>query len=53
MSNCYMKVRAGIYVRISEDGEGRRAGVKRQDGDCRRICAERGWEVVAGQPEAT
>ena len=37
---------AGIYVRISDDGEGSRAGVKRQVEDCERICAERGWGVA-------
>ena len=37
---------AGIYLRISDDGEGSRAGVKRQLEDCQRICDERGWQVA-------
>lgn len=39
-------VMAGIYLRISDDPQGRRAGVKRQEDDCRRICADRGWAVI-------
>jgi len=42
-----MALRAGIYLRISDDTQGLRAGVKRQEADCREICARKGW-VVAG-----
>src|SRR5439155_15264480 len=37
---------AAIYVRISRDREGVRAGVKRQREDCERLCRDRGWQVV-------
>lgn len=36
-----------MYVRISEDRAGKRAGVERQLADCRQWCAGRGWEVVS------
>jgi DNA invertase Pin-like site-specific DNA recombinase len=39
-------MRAGVYCRISRDPEGLRAGVTRQEQDCRRHCEERGWEVA-------
>jgi site-specific DNA recombinase len=37
---------AVIYSRISHDPEGRQAGVERQEQDCRRLAAERGWVVL-------
>lgn len=37
---------AGIYVRISDDTEGLRAGVRRQVEDCRELCELLGWRVV-------
>lgn len=36
-----------IYCRISDDREGRRAGVERQEKDCRHRAEKLGWEVVA------
>jgi site-specific DNA recombinase len=36
---------AGIYVRISQDRDGRALGVTRQEEDCRALCARRGWAV--------
>lgn len=43
-------VRAAVYCRISSDkekSEGLTAlGVKRQEADCRKLCADRGWTVV-------
>lgn len=41
-----MTIRAGIYCRISRDGEGERLGVKRQRKDCLAIAKNRGWTVV-------
>ena len=41
-----MTRRAGIYVRISDDTEGLRAGVRRQREDCVAICERLGWEPV-------
>lgn len=38
--------RAAIYARISKDTEDTRLGVERQEEDCRKICADRGWEVA-------
>jgi len=35
----------GIYARISDDAEGTRLGVKRQEQDCRSIARVRGWSV--------
>ena len=35
-----------IYVRISRDPEGLRAGVERQRVDCLRFCEERRWSVL-------
>jgi site-specific DNA recombinase len=40
------KTRAGIYVRISSDPLGRRAGVERQRQDCLELCERRLWDVV-------
>jgi DNA invertase Pin-like site-specific DNA recombinase len=39
-------MRAAIYVRISSDPTGKRAGVERQLADCHKICADRRWTVV-------
>lgn len=39
--------RAVIYCRISDDREGRQAGVGRQETECRRLAERLGWEVVA------
>lgn len=39
-------LRAAIYVRISSDPAGERAGVQRQRKDCERLVAERGWRLV-------
>lgn len=38
--------RAGIYVRISQDRDGRALGVARQEQDCRALCRARGWSVA-------
>lgn len=40
-------VKALVYVRISQDRTGERAGVERQREDCIKRAEERGWEVVA------
>jgi site-specific DNA recombinase len=39
-------MRAAIYTRISRDRSGERAGVGRQEADCRAFCERRGWEVA-------
>lgn len=39
-------MRAGIYLRISEDRTGDRAGVDRQLADCTALCDQRGWTVT-------
>lgn len=39
--------RAVIYCRISDDREGRQAGVGRQENECRRLAERLGWDVVA------
>jgi site-specific DNA recombinase len=39
-------VRAALYCRISQDGEGQGLGVARQEADCRHLAACRGWDVV-------
>ncbi len=41
------KVKAALYLRISQDREGEQAGVKRQEADCRKLAKTKGWEVVA------
>jgi DNA invertase Pin-like site-specific DNA recombinase len=41
-----MGTRAALYVRISQDRQGKRAGVERQEADCRELCERRGWSVV-------
>lgn len=38
---------AALYCRISQDGEGSRLGVKRQEKDCRELAERRGWPVAA------
>lgn len=38
--------RAAVYVRISKDDTGERAGVQRQREDCLALAESRGWEVV-------
>ena len=40
-----LPARAAIYCRISKDDAGDMLGVRRQEGDCRKLCAARGWEV--------
>jgi DNA invertase Pin-like site-specific DNA recombinase len=40
-----MPKRAAVYCRISSDPTGIRAGVDRQETDCRELAAKRGWEV--------
>ncbi|MEN4399602.1 recombinase family protein [Mycolicibacterium conceptionense] len=37
---------AGIYTRISADVQGDSLGVQRQELDCRKLCEQRGWDVV-------
>lgn len=39
-------VKAIVYLRISQDRTGERAGVDRQRDDCLKRAKERGWEVV-------
>lgn len=39
-------MRAGVYCRISSDPTGQRAGVDRQEQDCRALAERQGWEVV-------
>lgn len=41
------KRRVVIYCRISDDREGRKYGVRRQERDCRKMAAELGVDVVA------
>lgn len=41
-----MSKRAAIYCRISDDREGRRLGVQRQEEDCRALAAQHGYEVA-------
>jgi site-specific DNA recombinase len=40
-----MQKQAGIYVRISDDREGKAAGVKRQEADCRELATAKRWTV--------
>ncbi|HSP39651.1 MAG TPA: recombinase family protein, partial [Frankiaceae bacterium] len=40
------EVRVAVYCRISRDDAGDGAGVTRQDEDCRKLAAGRGWTVV-------
>src|SRR5215211_355258 len=37
--------RAAIYTRISKDDEGKAAGVKRQEKECRALAKAKGWTV--------
>jgi DNA invertase Pin-like site-specific DNA recombinase len=39
--------RVVIYCRISDDPNGRAAGVQRQEADCRALAEDLGWDVVA------
>jgi site-specific DNA recombinase len=39
-------LRAGVYVRISQDRQGKEAGVRRQENLCRDLAETLGWEVV-------
>jgi DNA invertase Pin-like site-specific DNA recombinase len=39
-------MRSVIYTRISDDRTGARAGVERQESECRALAARLGWEVV-------
>ncbi|MDP9331508.1 MAG: recombinase family protein [Actinomycetota bacterium] len=41
-----MAIQAAIYVRISKDSTGERAGVERQEKDCRALAETRGWDVT-------
>lgn len=41
-----MGARTAIYCRISEDREGAGLGVQRQEADCRKAAAARGWTVA-------
>lgn len=41
-----MTVKAGIYVRISQDREGAGLGVQRQEEDCRTLADRLGWDVA-------
>jgi site-specific DNA recombinase len=38
--------RVAVYTRISDDDEGKRLGVKRQEEDCRALANLRGWQVA-------
>lgn len=40
-----MTIRAGIYARISQDRDGSRLGIERQEQDCRALASSLGWEV--------
>ncbi|OCB25015.1 hypothetical protein A5674_22195 [Mycobacterium malmoense] len=40
-----MGLRAAIYVRISQDRDGTRLGVERQEQDCRKLAKRLGWQV--------
>ena len=40
------ETRAAIYCRISDDRNGDGLGVKRQEADCRKLAAARGWTVA-------
>ncbi|MDO4259020.1 MAG: recombinase family protein [Actinomycetaceae bacterium] len=41
------RLRAVVYVRISDDPEGTERGVDRQEADCRAYATAHGWEVTA------
>jgi len=36
---------AAVYCRISRDQAGNQLGVRRQEADCRALCAQKGWTV--------
>ena len=38
--------RAALYLRISSDPDGERAGVERQRADCEALARRNGWEIV-------
>src|SRR2546428_3359847 len=42
-----MGVQAAVYVRISKDSTGERAGVERQEKECRALAKSKGWAVAA------
>jgi len=44
-----MKLQAGIYLRISQDRDGKAAGVERQEKECRALAERLGWEVPEGR----
>src|SRR2546428_4515661 len=46
-----MAKRAAIYVRISSAPSGEADGVTRQENDCRRLAAAKGWEVTRVYPD--
>lgn len=39
-------MRATLYLRISLDKSGEELGVQRQEAECRRLCEQRGWDVI-------
>jgi site-specific DNA recombinase len=41
-----MSTRAAIYTRISNDNEGKKLGVDRQENDCRKLAKKEGYTVV-------
>ncbi|CAM3167074.1 DNA invertase Pin-like site-specific DNA recombinase [Williamsia muralis] len=41
-----MSVSAGVYVRISRDKVGNKAGVERQTEDCQELATRLGWDVL-------
>ncbi|MGZ4734402.1 MAG: recombinase family protein [Acidimicrobiia bacterium] len=41
-----IKVRAALYCRISQDTEGDELGVKRQQRDCEKLAARKGWTIT-------
>jgi DNA invertase Pin-like site-specific DNA recombinase len=47
MARTRENVRAAIYCRISKDTEDTRLGVERQEKDCQKLCADRGWTVAS------
>lgn len=44
-------VRAGLYLRISEDQTGEGLGIARQRAECLALCERRGWTVVEEFPD--
>ncbi len=45
MSTTTIPQRAALYCRISDDRTGERAGVQRQEEDCRQLAERKGWPV--------